>query len=118
MPIKSLQTDKAPAAIGPYSQAVRVGTLVFLSGLQTIPRELYKAARVDGAGASRRFLHVTLPELRYPLAIVLIVISLEGLMAFSLIYMMTGGGPGTATTVLACSTEGWYSKIFTPRRSR
>jgi len=75
--------------------------VIYLAALAGISPELYNAAKVDGAGAWRRFRYVTLPGLRYATLMVLIVASLEGLLAFSLIYTMTGGGPGTSTTVLS-----------------
>lgn len=81
--------------------AAPFAVIMYLAQLQAIPVDLYKAARIDGASASRRFLHVTLPALRYTTLVILVVASLDGLLAFTLIYIMTGGGPGTATTVLS-----------------
>lgn len=80
---------------------VPFAALLFLAALQTIPVDLYQAARVDGAGSFSRFWFVTLPWLRPTLLVVLVVVTLEGFFAFSIIYVMTGGGPGTATSVLA-----------------
>jgi ABC-type sugar transport system permease subunit len=81
--------------------SVPFAAIMYLAALQAVPSDLYKAARADGADAFRSFRHVTMPALRYTTLIVLIVASLDGLMAFSLLYVMTGGGPGTATTVLS-----------------
>jgi multiple sugar transport system permease protein len=81
--------------------AVPFATIMYLAALQGIPQDLYRAARVDGAGALRRFRYITLPALRYATLVVLIVASLDGLLAFTLVYTLTGGGPGTATTVLS-----------------
>jgi ABC-type sugar transport system permease subunit len=81
--------------------SVPFAVLLYLTALQAIPADLYKAARVDGANAVRTFRYVTLPALRYTTLLVLVVSSLEGLLAFSLIFVMTGGGPGSSTTVLA-----------------
>lgn len=75
--------------------------LLLLAGLQGIPEELYEAARMDGAGAVRRFLHVTLPMLRPTLLVVLIFRTLDAFRVFDLMYVMTGGGPGTATESIA-----------------
>ena len=80
---------------------VPFAAVMYLASLQTIPEDLYKAARVDGAGVVQRFLHITLPALRYTTLVVLIVASVDGLLAFTLIWVMTGGGPGTATTLLS-----------------
>jgi trehalose/maltose transport system permease protein len=71
--------------------------LLLLAGLQTIPGELYQAASVDGAGALRRFLSVTLPLLRPALAVALIFRTLDALRVFDLIYVMTSNARGTAT---------------------
>jgi multiple sugar transport system permease protein len=81
--------------------SVPFAVVMYLGTLQTIPADLYKAAHVDGARTLQRFLYITLPALRYTTLVILLVASLDGLLAFSLIYIMTGGGPGIATTVLA-----------------
>lgn len=81
--------------------AVPFSVVIFLASLQSIPIDLYKAAAVDGADAWRRFRHIVLPSLRYAILVVLIVASLDGLLAFTLIKVLTGGGPGTSTTVLS-----------------
>jgi multiple sugar transport system permease protein len=76
-------------------------TLFLLAGLKGIDRELYDAAAVDGANAWRRFLHVTMPGLRY-MVIVSTLLSLIGTFNnFGLIRLLTGGGPGAATRVYA-----------------
>ena len=66
-----------------------------------IPASLYEAARVDGANAIHEFFTVTLPGLRYELQVVLVLTVIGTLGTFDEIYVMTGGGPGTATTVPA-----------------
>lgn len=71
--------------------------LLLLAGLQAVPRELHEAAAVDGAGAGRRFVHVTLPLLRPALAVALVFRVLDAFRVFDLVYVLTGGGPGTAT---------------------
>ncbi len=75
--------------------------LVLLAGLQTIPGELYEAAAVDGAGALRRFWHVTLPLLRPSIAVALIFRMISALQTFDIPVTMTRGGPGTSTVTLA-----------------
>jgi len=75
--------------------------LLLLAGLQGIDAELYEAARVDGAGALGRLRHVTLPLLRPALAVALLFRTLDALRVFDQVYVMTGGGPGTATEVLS-----------------
>src|SRR5262245_22544169 len=75
-------------------------TLIMLAALQAIPSELYDAARVDRAAIWNRFRHVTLPWLVHPILIVLILQTLGGLRTFDLIYLLTAGGPGNATTTI------------------
>jgi multiple sugar transport system permease protein/sn-glycerol 3-phosphate transport system permease protein len=74
--------------------------VIYLAGLQGIPRELYDAALVDGAGPWERFVHVTLPGLS-PVAFFLSVTSVLGtFQAFDIINVLTSGGPVIATTTL------------------
>ncbi|GAA0542180.1 MULTISPECIES: carbohydrate ABC transporter permease [Streptomyces] len=75
--------------------------VLFLAGAQRIPRELYEAARLDGAGPLREFLTVTLPGLRPQIAVALTLTIVAGLRNFDLIYITTSGGPGNATSVPA-----------------
>ncbi|MEE9218420.1 MAG: sugar ABC transporter permease [Acidobacteriota bacterium] len=75
--------------------------LLLLAGLQNIDPALYEAARLDGAGVFRRFAHVTLPMLRPALLVALIFRTLDALRVFDLIYVLTAGGPGTATEPIA-----------------
>jgi ABC-type sugar transport system permease subunit len=75
------------------------GFLIFLAGLQTIPRELYEAARVDGANAWYCFRKITIP-LMMPVAVLVGILTILGTMqAFVLIIAMTGGGPAYHTQV-------------------
>lgn len=71
--------------------------ILVLAGLQTIDPSLYEAARIDGAGAWQRFRHLTLPLLRPALLVALIFRTLDAFRVFDLVYVMTGGGPGTST---------------------
>lgn len=75
------------------------GFLIFLAGLQTIPHELYEAARVEGANAWTCFRKITLP-LMIPVAVLVAILTVLGTMqAFVLIIAMTGGGPAYHTQV-------------------
>lgn len=75
------------------------GFLIFLAGLQTIPRELYEAAKVDGANSWTAFRKITIP-LMAPVAILVAILTILGTMqAFVLIIAMTGGGPAYHTQV-------------------
>lgn len=75
--------------------------IVFLAGLQGVPQDIYDAATVDGAGAWQRFWRITLP-LVMPLVITMGLFRIVwSLASFDLVYGLTQGGPGVATTVLA-----------------
>lgn len=84
-------------------------SFVILAGLQTIPGDVYEAARVDGAGAVREFFAVTLPGLRRELAVALTLTTVAALRNFDLIYLTSGGGPGDATKVPAYEV---YDRAF------
>jgi multiple sugar transport system permease protein len=73
----------------------------FLAGLQAIPRELYEAASVDGAAAWRRFWHITLPGLKHVMIVTTLLSFILTINDFNIIYVMTRGGPGTATQIFA-----------------
>lgn len=90
-------------AVGVVGTWVETGLclVLFLAGAQRIPRELYEAARLDGAGALGEFRAVTLPGLRPQIAVALTLTIVAGLRNFDLIYITTSGGPGNATSVPA-----------------
>jgi multiple sugar transport system permease protein len=73
----------------------------YLAGMQAIPGELYEAASVDGAGAWRRFWHITLPGLKHVMLVTILLTFIFTINDFNIIYVMTRGGPGTATQVFA-----------------
>ena len=75
--------------------------IVVLARLQTIPTELYDAAKVDGAGALRRFRDITLPQPAEVLAVVIVFRTIWTFNKFEEIYLLTRGGPGTSTYNLA-----------------
>jgi multiple sugar transport system permease protein len=75
--------------------------LMLLAGLQSLPVEPYEAARVDGAGRLRVFFTITLPMLRPVLLVALIFRSIDAFGVFDQVYVVTGGGPGTATNVVS-----------------
>lgn len=72
--------------------------VMLLAAMQSIPEELYEAARVDGASAVQRTLHITLPGLRPVLFALGLINTLWLVNLFDVIWLLTGGGPGTATT--------------------
>jgi ABC-type sugar transport system permease subunit len=71
--------------------------LLLLAGLQNIDRSLYEAAATDGAGPWWQLRHITLPLLAPAMLVVLIFRTLDAFRVFDLIYVLTGGGPGTST---------------------
>lgn len=76
-------------------------TLVLLAGLKSIPYEPYEAAFVDGASSLQRFYYITLPLLRPSILVAVVIRTLTSLRVFDIVFIMTGGGPGTATETLA-----------------
>jgi multiple sugar transport system permease protein len=76
----------------------------FLAGMKAIPAELYEAAAVDGATAPQRFRHVTLPGIRNIVIIVVLLSTIWTFNDFTIIYILTKGGPGGATQVLPVLT--------------
>lgn len=82
-------------------QGIAMPSLIFLAGLQSIPKDLYEAAIIDGAGAWQRFKSLTLPFLIPMLNVNLVLAIRNGLTVFDYIKAMTDGGPGTATESIA-----------------
>ena len=74
--------------------------LFFLAGLQTIPLQLYEAASIDGASAWQRFRRITLPLLNPTMLFVLVTDVIGSFQVFDQVYVLTQGGPGSATTVI------------------
>lgn len=75
--------------------------LLFLAGLQTIPAQLYEAAKMDGANAWQRFRSVTLPGLRPTTFLVAVLLTIGSFKVFDVILLLTNGGPGQSTLVLS-----------------
>jgi len=73
----------------------------YLAGMQSIPSDLYEAASVDGASPWRRFWHITLPGLKHIMIITVLLSFIWTINDFNIVYVMTRGGPGTATQVFA-----------------
>ena len=83
--------------------------LLLYAALYTVNRELVDAAQVDGAGRLRALWHITLPQIRPVLLVNVILITIATLNTFDMILPLTGGGPATATEVLALHT---YNTVF------
>lgn len=75
--------------------------VILLAGLQTIPRDYYEAASIDGATAWQRFRHITIPLLMPAIVVISVLNILYGLRVFDIVYAMTNGGPGYATEVIS-----------------
>jgi ABC-type sugar transport system permease subunit len=95
-------TTAMPALLGTFTWALfGINTVIFISGLATIPPDLFDAARVDGAGSFKTLLHIVLPIMRRFVQLAFIVTLISGFTGiFGLIYVMTSGGPGFSTTTL------------------
>jgi multiple sugar transport system permease protein len=75
--------------------------LIVLAALQTAPTDLYEAAKLDGAGPWRRFQVVTWPVVAPPLLVAVVLRSIEALKVFDIVYVMTRGGPASATKTMS-----------------
>jgi alpha-1,4-digalacturonate transport system permease protein len=73
-------------------------TLILLAGLQAIPADLYEAAQLDRASPWRTLVRVTLPLLMPNLLVVLVLAAIRAVQTFDEVFVLTGGGPGSATT--------------------
>jgi len=78
-----------------------LAAFLVLAGLQTIPRELYEAARVDGPNAIQSFFKITLPLLVPTILIILVIRTIEAFKVFDIVYIMTRGGPANGTQTIA-----------------
>ena len=83
-------------------KSVPFATVVCLAAMQGVPETLYEAARIDGAGAMRRFFSITVPLIRGALSLVVVISIINAFQAFDQVYVLTGGqgGPETGTYVL------------------
>jgi raffinose/stachyose/melibiose transport system permease protein len=85
--------------------------IVFMAGLQRIDPALYEAAEIDGASWWRRFWHITIPQIRPEMYVVLLICTVAALKSFDKIYILTRGGPGGATNVPAyTSWQNFFEK--------
>ncbi len=75
--------------------------LLLLAGLQTIPRDLYRAAEIDGASRWRAFRSITLPMLRPAIAVAAVFRTLDAFRVFDAVWVLTGGGPANTTETLS-----------------
>ena len=83
--------------------------IIYLAGLQGINAELYEAASIDGVNTWQKFRYVTLPQLSNTTFFVLIMLTIQCFKVYDIVYMLTQGGPGTATLVMVYDI---YNKAF------
>ena len=82
-------------------QFIPFHTLLYQGGVRQIPVQLYEAAQIDGANRFQQFFRITLPQLKYTIITSSTLMLVGSLTYFDLIFVMTGGGPGNATRILA-----------------
>ncbi|HET7658214.1 MAG TPA: sugar ABC transporter permease, partial [Bacillales bacterium] len=75
--------------------------LLLLAGLQVIPKSLYEASAIDGAGKWKQFITITLPLLKSSILVALLFRTLDAFRVFDLIYVLTGGGPANSTETIS-----------------
>ena len=97
-------------------QFIPFHSLIYQGGVQQIPKSLYEAAQLDGAGRIRQFLSITLPQLKYTIITSSTLMVVGSLTFFDLIWVLTEGGPGDATRVLALDMykRGWRASQMGP----
>ena len=87
-------------------------SLVVLTAFQTLQAELYEAARIDGAGALACFRHITIPGIAPTLGLMTLLATIFSFRRFTVIYLLTGGGPADATKTLVVSVYENAFKFF------
>jgi multiple sugar transport system permease protein len=99
-PLANPDTVFPAAVLAELWRGVPFFAILLLADLQTIPRDLYEAASVDGAGRMRRFRHITLPHLRDAIILSTLLRAVWEFNNVDLLYTLTGGGPAHQTTTL------------------
>lgn len=94
-------TAMAALVVASLWQGVGISAMVILAALQNIPTRLFDLASIDGAVGWRRLLHVVLPQLKGVLLLDCMLVGIKSLGSFTLVFALTGGGPGYGTEVLA-----------------
>jgi len=97
-------------------QFIPFHALIYQGGVRQIPVTLYEAAQIDGAGRIRQFLNITLPQLKYTIITSSTLMVIGSLTFFDLIFVLTEGGPGDATRVLALDMykRGFQANLMGP----
>nr|WP_253759507.1 sugar ABC transporter permease [Nonomuraea thailandensis] len=97
-------------------QYIPFHSLIYQGAIRQIPRSMYEAAELDGAGRVRRFFSITLPQLKYTVITSSTLMVVGSLTLFDLIFVLTAGGPGDATRVLAVDMykRGFMANLMGP----
>jgi raffinose/stachyose/melibiose transport system permease protein len=97
-------------------QFIPFHSLIYQGGVRQIPISMYEAAQIDGAGRVRQFFSITLPQLKYTIITSSTLICVGSLTFFDLIFVLTAGGPGDATRVLALDMykRGFQANLMGP----
>ena len=97
-------------------QFIPFHTLIYQGAVRQIPRSMYEAAQLDGAGRVRMFFRITLPQLKYTIITSSTLMVVGSLVFFDLIFVLTGGGPGDATRNLALDMykRGFQANLMGP----
>lgn len=97
-------------------QGIPFHALIYQGGVQQIPASMYEAAMLDGAGRVRQFFQITLPQLKYTIITSSTLMTVGSLTIFDLIFVLTAGGPGDATRVLAVDMyqQGFRANLMGP----
>jgi raffinose/stachyose/melibiose transport system permease protein len=97
-------------------QFIPFHSLIYQGGVRQIPRSIYEAAEIDGAGRWRQFVSITLPQLKYTIITSSTLMVVGSLTFFDLIFVLTAGGPGDATRVLALDMykRGFMANLMGP----
>ncbi|MET8993402.1 carbohydrate ABC transporter permease [Nonomuraea wenchangensis] len=97
-------------------QFIPFHSLIYQGGVRQIPRSMYEAAELDGAGRVRKFFSITLPQLKYTIITSSTLMVVGSLTFFDLIFVLTAGGPGDATRVLAIDMykRGFQANLMGP----
>ncbi|MEV0349906.1 sugar ABC transporter permease [Nonomuraea sp. NPDC050680] len=97
-------------------QFIPFHSLIYQGGVRQIPQSMYEAAELDGAGRVRKFFSITLPQLKYTMITSTTLVLVGSLTFFDLIFVLTAGGPGDATRVLALDMykRGFQANLMGP----
>lgn len=97
-------------------QYIPFHSLIYQGAVRQIPQSMYEAAQIDGAGRTRQFFSITLPQLKYTIITSSTLMVVGSLTFFDLIYVLTAGGPGNSTNALALQMYrlGFQSNLMGP----